>query len=53
MAPENWKDMDEFEEEFSPERLHPWQTLGAFIIIIGCIVAIIVWLTLLLDILRH
>lgn len=53
MTPDNQEDMQEFEEEFSPERLHPLQALGAFIIVFGCIVAIVTWITLLLDILRH
>lgn len=50
---DQWDDMQEFEEEFSTEPLHPLQALGAFVIVFGCIVAIIAWVTLLLDILRH
>lgn len=50
---DQWDDMQEFEEEFSTESLPPLQALGAFVIVFGCIVAIIAWVTLLLDILRH
>lgn len=53
MTPEKWEDMQEFEEEFAPEHLHPLQALGAFVIVAGCLVAIIAWVILLLDILRH
>lgn len=53
MVSEKWENMQEFEEEFSPERLHPLQALGAFVIVFGCIMAIVAWVTLLLDILRH
>jgi hypothetical protein len=47
------KDLEEFEKEFSMEKDHPLQVLGSWIIVLGCLAAIITWVLFLLEILRH
>lgn len=44
---------EEFEQEFSPEELHPLQSLGAIVIGVGAIAVMLFWILSLLDVLRH
>lgn len=45
--------MDEFEEEFNMEKDHPLQALGAWLVVLISVTAMVIWIMSLMDILRR